>query len=401
MTAPTQTPKRPRQTAWGSRKALPLRWWFPLSMYAASRIIAAAYMLLAASHEHRSYSALATAWDGGWYRTIATAGYPASLPIGANGQVEQNAWAFPPGYPLLVRGVMDLTGLSFSAVAPALSLVLGAAAMVVLFALLEDAVSRFYACACVILTCTFMAAPVYQLAYAESMALLLVVSALLLLRKRRYVAVAALLLLLTLTRPVVIAFAPVVIAHGVSRWRRRASDPFPAKDRRAVVLLTGWCAATILAWPIIAGLATGDIFAWVKTQDAWRTSRIFGPGLGWPSSMLYYYGWTAVATLAVVVGLTLAIVLRRGARTWGPEIRVWALAYPAYLLLATIPGSSVIRWMVLAFPLMWPFPEPANSRSERTIQIIFIAGLAIVGLALQWVWVSSFVAATPPSVRYP
>lgn len=359
-------------------------------------------MLAAAGSAHRSgYADLATAWDGDWYRTIATSGYPSSLPLGADGLVGQNPWAFSPGYPLLVRAVMAITGLDFSFVAPTLSLLLGAAAMVVMFALLERAVSRFYACACVILTCTFMAAPVMQLAYAESLALLLVVSSLLLLRERRYLAVAALLLALALTRPVVLAFVPVVIAHGAGRWRGRASDPFPARDRRAVGLLAGWCVAATLLWPVLAGVVTGDALAWTKTHEAWRGAAQFSPGLGWPSSFLASYGWPALTLLVIIVALTLGIALRPGARAWGPELRCWIVAYPGYLLLASIPGPSVIRWLLLAFPLMWPFPEAAASTSERRFRVILIAVLVIVGLALQWVWVSTFVGSVAPSVRYP
>jgi hypothetical protein len=273
--------------------------------------------------------------------------------------------------------------------------------MVVLFVLLERTVSRFYACACVTLVCTFMAAPVFQLAYTESLSLLLLAGALLLLRERRYVAVAVLLVLLALTRPVVLAFIPVVIAHGVGRWHGRASDPFPPKDRRAVVLLTGWCIAAAALWPAIVGVSTRDPFAWVKTHEAWRSGPVYPPGLGWPASFLHDYGWWAIAMLGFIVLVTLGIALRPGARAWGPELRTWAISYPAFLILTTVPGSSAIRWLVLAFPLIWPFPEEATSTSERRFRVMFIGVLVLVGLVMQWVWVSSFLAAKTPSVWVP
>ena len=273
--------------------------------------------------------------------------------------------------------------------------------MVVIFVLMDRAVSRFSACATVLLSCTFMAAPVFQLAYAESLALLLLAGALLLLRERKYLFVAALLLLLALTRPVVLAFIPVVIAHGMARWRGRAAEPFSRNDQRAVFFLTAWCVAATGLWPAIVGLMTGDLFAWTKAFDAWRYEPQFAPGLGWPGSFLFHDGWPALVALALVVLLTLGIVLRPGARSWGPELRSWVVAYPGYLLLVTVPGPSVIRWLLLAFPLMWPFPERAATRSERRFRVIFIAGLAIVGLAMQWVWVSTFLGATAPSVRFP
>jgi len=403
MSAPTDALRRlAGQTRRGPGRRLPFQLWFPLGVYGVTGLIATAYILaVAGSVHHSGHADLATAWDGGWYRAIATHGYPATLPVGIDGHVEQNAWAFSPAYPMLVRGLMTVTSLDFSVVAPALSLVLGAAAMVVIFVLIERAAGRFCACACVILTCTFMAAPVFQLAYSDSMALLLLAGALLLLRERKYVAVATLLLLLALTRPVVIAFIPVVIAHGISRWRRQPTDPFPAKDRRAVALLTGWCIAATVLWPVIVAVGTRDVFAWTKTHEAWRTMPHFGPVVGWPASLFFNYGWPAPALLAVILILTLGIVLRPGAKAWGPELRSWAITYPGYLLLATVPGPSVIRWLLLAFPLMWPFPEAATTRSERRFRLIFIASLAVVGLVMQWVWVSSFLGATAPSDRYP
>lgn len=387
---------------WGRVWPLPFQLWFPLMVYGISRLITAAYMVAAADPAHRSgYADLATAWDGDWYRTIATTGYPSSLPVGVDGQVEQNAWAFSPAYPLIVRGLMAVTRLDFSVVAPTLSLALGAAAMVVIFFLLERAVSRFAAGATVVLSCTFMAAPVMQIAYADSLALLLVAGALLLLRERRYLAVAVLLLVLSLTRPIVLAFIPVVLAHGVSHWRARETDPFSRKDMNAVVCLAAFCIAATGLWPAIVGASTGDTFAWTKTHEAWRSGLHFSAGVGWPASFLSDFGWRGLATLAIVVLLGLGIALRSGAKAWGPELRSWSVAYPAYLLLVSVPGSSVIRWLLLAFPLMWPFPEVATTRYEQRFRVVFIAMMAIAGLVMQWVWVSTFLAAKAPSVWYP
>ncbi len=380
----------------------PFQLWYPLVVYGISRLITAAFMVAAPDSAHRSgYADLATAWDGGWYHTIATQGYPSALPLDVHGHIGPNPWAFSPAYPMIVRAFMAISGLDFSVVAPTLSLVLGAAAMVVIFVLMERAVSRFSACACVVLTCTFMAAPVLQLAYAESLALLLLAGALFMLRERKYVAVAALLLILALTRPVVLAFIPVVIAHGVGRWRGRGTDPFSRMDQGAVAFLTAWCVAATGLWPLIVASSTRNILAWSQTHEAWWTGPHFAPGLGWPASLLFNYGWPALAMLAFIVLLTLGIVLRPGAKAWGPELRSWSVAYPGYLLLATAPGPSVIRWMLLAFPLIWPFPEEATTWSERRFRILLIVMLAVVGLAMQWVWVSTFLASTAPSDHVP
>ena len=402
MTAATDVSGRLRRTLSRPGSRIPFQIWFPLGVYLLTRLVDAGFLIAAAAMTHRSgYGALATTWDGDWYRTIATTGYPSSLPVGADGQVAQNPWAFSPAYPMIVRGLMSITGLGFAVVAPTLSLVLGAAAVVVVFVLLERTVSRFYACACVLLLCTFMAAPALQIAYTESLALLLLASSLLLLRERRYLAVAALLLALALTRPVVIAFIPVVIAHGVSRLQGQPSDPFPKRDRRTVALLAGWCVTATALWPAIVAVGTRDVFGWTTTHEAWRTGPSTPAGLGWPATFLANNGWPALVLLAFVVLVTVGMTLRSGAEAWGPELRTWVIAYPAFLFLTTVPGPSVIRWLLLAFPLLWPFPEPAATPSEGRFRVGFVALLAIVGLVMQWVWVSHFLAAQMPSVWYP
>jgi uncharacterized membrane protein len=38
-------------------------------------------------------------WDAQWYWYIAVYGYPTTLPLGADGHVTQNSWAFLPVYP--------------------------------------------------------------------------------------------------------------------------------------------------------------------------------------------------------------------------------------------------------------------------------------------------------------
>ena len=46
-------------------------------------------------------------FDGSWYRNVAENGYPAELPRGEDGLVQQNAWAFFPLFPMLARGLMQ------------------------------------------------------------------------------------------------------------------------------------------------------------------------------------------------------------------------------------------------------------------------------------------------------
>ena len=108
-------------------------------MYALARGATALLLLQAAAHqgatpwagEHPSYAqTTGLFWDAGWYHRIADEGYPGELPVDAGGYVQQSAWAFFPLYPMLVRGLMAFTTLSWEVVAPTTSLLLGAGAVI-------------------------------------------------------------------------------------------------------------------------------------------------------------------------------------------------------------------------------------------------------------------------------
>src|SRR5690606_30203783 len=100
------------------------------------------------------------------------------------GAVTQNAWAFFPLYPGIVRLLSTVTGLGWTSVAPTLSLACGGAAMLVVHRLVARTGRLLTArrpglpLATVAVVSVFPSAPVLQVAYTESLALLLVASTL-------------------------------------------------------------------------------------------------------------------------------------------------------------------------------------------------------------------------------
>lgn len=392
--------------------------WYPLAVYAATRLIDALFILIAARHQialsgiidgyHLTlpsaaapgYATVASNWDGQWYLSIATNGYPTSIPRDAAGHVMQNEWGFYPVYPLLVGAIARITGLGFVVVAPLLSSLLGGLAVIALFRLISQTAGRFAAAATVLLACTYMAAPAMQIAYTESLALLLICTALLLLRNQRYGWLIPVLVTLALTRAVALAFVPVLVVHGISRYRRRSEEPFPVPDQWRVVGVVCLAIAATGLWPAIAAVATGDSSAYVQTMSSWGSTGELRVLIQFPKVIWTEEGAVGVALLVFVIGWVTSIVLRNGAAAWGPEIRAWAGFYPLYLLLATAPGTSNIRHLFLAFPLFWPFPEDVTSRSDRRRRTGIVVILAICGLVTQWVWISQFlVVASPPGGR--
>src|SRR5690242_1527868 len=144
---------------------MPYGVWFPLAVFAATRAVDALLIVAASPHQvaliardpsyhlnypspaDPGYSLIAANWDGQWYRRIAAVGYPLHLPVGPDGHVSMNTWAFYPLYPLAVALVSRLSGVAFTAVAPVLSLALGAVAVLCLYRLLRGTTSRFTASA--------------------------------------------------------------------------------------------------------------------------------------------------------------------------------------------------------------------------------------------------------------
>jgi hypothetical protein len=409
----TARPADFRRLAEVSRSASLRGVWFALSVYALSRLFTVMVVMIAGRHQiaipasvpayHSSvptgsapgYWTIMTNWDGQWYRDIATHGYPAGLPRDVTGSVVQNAWGFYPLYPLLVGGLMWVTGLGFTVVGPAVSLVLGAAAVVVLFRLVQDALGVTAARTATVLTCTFMSAPALQTAYTESLALLLLCSTLLLLRRRRYVWTALTIVLLALTRNVVLAMAPVILLHGAVRWRARADDEFTTRDRLTLGGLVALCVASTAVWPGIAAVVTGHLSTYTQTMSAW------GGELGvlgaWPRMFWAIAGPAGLFLFVVLLLLLIVLLARPDPRRWGPELWGWAVAYPAYLLLAAAAGASTPRHLLLAFPLslfvvdlLRRLPSPV---ARAWVIVVTVGG----GLALQWVWVSTFLVVTDPA----
>lgn len=391
--------------------------WFPLAVYLATRLIDAILIVFAARHQialprgatglagykiwepspaSPGYGSVASNWDGQWYFSIATRGYPTTIPRDAAGHALQNQWGFYPVYPLLVGAVMRITGLAFTVVAPLLSFLLGAAAVTVMFRLVRQSLGRFAASATVLLVCTYMAAPAMQIAYTESLALLLLCTALLLLRNRRYGWLIPVLVTLALTRAVALAFLPVLVVHGISRWRRRSPDPFPVTDRWRVAGLACLAIAVTGLWPAIAAVTTGDPRAYTQTMSSWGTTGNLRVLVEFPAFAWVEWGPMGLMALIGILALIATIVLRRGAGAWGPEVRAWAGFYPLYLLLATAPGTSNVRHLFLAFPLMWPFPDEATSETKHRGRTAMVVILVICGLVTQWVWISQFLVLTGP-----
>lgn len=388
-------------------------WWVQvLAVHGLARAVSGAVLLVVAQTQaatpwtpaspgYLQYTGLM--WDASWYRQVAEHGYPAELPRGPDGAVVQNAWAFLPLFPLLVRGVATATGGPWEVVAPLTATVLAGVAMLVLHRLVTAVAERAgrprldgqrLALATVALVTTSAAAPVLQVAYSESLALLLLAGVLLALVRERYLTAAGLVLLLGLTRPVALAAGVAVLAHLVARLRARA-DGRPAWSVAGPVVGVGAVTAVSgVLWLVVAGVVTGVPDAYTRTQAAWRGTGDVVPVRAWFDVAQWLLGGWGVPVLALLVGLAVAAVLSGPVRALGPELQGWAAGYLAYLLVVVEPGTSLVRFGLLAFPLAGGLAAWTLARRRPGA---WLGALVATGLVAQVAWVALLWRLVPPS----
>jgi hypothetical protein len=383
-----------------------------LGLFALTRVWTTAVLLSAAARQPASYWADAAPsywvfvgrfWDAAWYETIAEQGYPAVLPTGADGAVLQNAWAFFPLFPFLVRLLVLVTGGPWEVVAPVTATLLAAGAVVLIAELVESqARARGYptprslALGTVLLVGVFPSSVALQLAYTESLSLLLIALTLSLLVRRRYAGAALAVLALGFSRAVALPMVVVVGVHLIARWRahRAGRETLTRADVVRLAALGVAAAAAGVAWPTICGLVTGSADAYVRTQAAWRGSFSSAPVVPWFEMASYLFGPPGFVAVAVVVAVVVAIGSSRAAGVAGPELRAWGLAYPAWLLLVAFPQTSVFRFLLLAFPLGTATIALAPTRFRvGLIAVLFAAGQAVWVL---WLWQITTPTAWPP-----
>ena len=342
---------------------------FLLVTYGLSRVAVLVAMLVAATwfqtpagvgHLEPTVGDIFRLWDSKWYAEIAQGGYPLPLPVDPDtSRLTYSAWAFYPGFPLVVRALM-VTGLPFTVAAVGLNLVLGAVAVVLvwqafrfaLHAAPQPARERLSLVAAA-LWCFYPATGVLMMPYTEALACVLVAMALLQLMRRHYAAVGAIALVLGFTRGVAPALAAAALAHLVIRWREdrlAGVDPLRGQRLTAAVML-GATAVSAVAWPVLVGVVSGLPRAFFDVQAAWGQQPDRGPFVLWVTWAWDERGLFGVAVLVALVGTYIALVLGRHGRWLAIELRTWALAYPLYLMAVVRPITSMWRFLLLDFPI--------------------------------------------------
>ena len=347
-------------------------WWaWVLAIYSASRVVTTSILMAFAAQQPRNpwteaspgYLDFARLWDGHWYWIIAAVGYPDEIPRDADGLAQENAWAFMPVYPMLVRAGLALTGggaaTDFAAVAVTISVVAGGAAALFFHALLRRWMSAGAAMLGTALFCVAPLSPIYQVAYAEALHLALLFLALLLVLERRWVPLAPVVTVMALTRPSGLAFALLLALVWLGRWWRARGgiEPFGMRERVTLLSVTAVAGFAGLAWPGIVALATGDFLGYTDTELAWRRPYIgdvhLVPFTPWWQGAQWWLD-DVLGPVALVALLLLAVCsfALPAMRRMPIELRFWVVAYSLYLLAVFFPRSSTFRLLVPLAPVL-------------------------------------------------
>lgn len=378
-------------------------WWLSvLAVYAASRLVSTGILLHFASRQRANawtaaqpdYLDFARLWDGHWYWIIAAGGYPDAIPRDEAGLATENAFAFMPVYPFVVRGVMVFTGLEFAAAAVAVSVVAGAVAALLFHRLMRTWLDGRAALLATALLCLAPVSPILQVAYAESLHLAMLVGALLLLLERRYAPLAVLVTIMALTRPSGLAFALALALILAWRWRRdrRAIEPFPVRERIELAVVTVIAGLAGLAWPGIVALLTGDLTGYTDTELAWRRPYVgpveLVPFTAWWQGARWWLGDVAgpVALALVLVAAAASLALPQ-MRRMPVALRCWIVAYAVYLLAVFFPQSSTFRLLLPLATVLGAIAAGALGVRPRWLRTALVAVLLAASVAGQYGWV--------------
>ncbi|WP_241985848.1 MULTISPECIES: hypothetical protein [Cryobacterium] len=388
---PASVPVAVRPSRWrDGHRATP--WWARVTViWAASRVVTTTLVLLLANVQGANawtaaspgYAAFANMWDARWYNIVAISGYPAALPLTAEGQVAESAWAFMPGYPVAVRLLMALSGLPWDVVTVFVSLSFSLGTALLFYRLMRGVLDPSAALFSVVLLCVAPLSPVLQFGYAESMYLFWLTLALLLLIERRYVLLFPVIAVMGLTRPSALAFALAVGLHVAHRWLTRAKDPFPLGERMLAASVAGFSALAGVAWPVIVWMVTGSITAYTDTELAWRAPYIgyqeLVPFTAWFQSGVWWLGMPLGIVVVVVLIVAFGgILFLPAVRRLGIDLRFWLASYGLYLLAVFFPQSSTFRLLMPMFPLLGAIAQPRNPWYRTGVVLVCIAG--------QWGW---------------
>ncbi len=347
-----------------------------------------------------SWSEHLTFWDSGWYARIHREGYPVVLPVGLNGTVAQNSWAFMPLLPMLA-GLLTWTGWSFYVCAALVAIAASAGAALAMDRWLSPRVGPTASAWAVALVWSSPCAAILQVPYAESLGLLLTALVLWQAGRHRFLMCVPLVALAAFSRPIGVPLAAALglwwaweaaCARGVlpESWTSAllpGTRRLTAAQRLHLLILTLLACLSALAWPAIAWAATGRADAYTATETSWRSGSL-APFVPWLIRGQWWVGaHLSLILVAMVLVLTALMLSAPALRRLGPAPWFWCLAYILYLLAFFDPTSSLLRLLLPLAPAAWAAADCVRGLRGR----LALAAGGVIGQLfwVSWVWDAS------------
>jgi len=321
-------------------------------------------------------SSMAQRWDGFWFTYIARHGYPRGLftpgLAGVHGRYSE--WAFLPGYPLLVRGVHDITYLSYGVAAITINLVLGLLVAVAAWHLFAEVADPRTADRASWLFWFFPGSVVASLAYSEPLFLLAAAVCLLALLRGRWEIAGIAALVGGATRATGVA---LVVACAVA--------VVPALRRRQWRALTAVALAPLglVGFFLYGWQRTGDPLIWRDAEGLWHQG--FDVSAGLRQEVVHSFTGTAATADAetfVLLGLVflagVGIAVLRGQRLPAP-----LAAYVIVTLFLSLGDSRVgarprFVWAMLPLFVIVARAVPPRWRAAPLTTIATLLPLAAI-----------------------
>lgn len=323
-------------------------WWRPLAIptlfYAASRVVNLVGIAVAARWNGQSFGSEIRRWDSAWFLKAATLGYPHYLPV-HHGRVVSSTIAFFPLFPLTVRGLADITGLTPVTAGLTLSLLTGLTATLAVWAVVDHYASRRIANRAAAAFAFFPGSFVFGMIYSDGLVLTLVALSLLALLQRRWLAAGVLGALATASAPASLMLIPAGAWAAVRALRRDG-------QKRAILgpVLTP---VGFLAYQVWTYLRTGHANAWTLTErQAWHSYLwLKFPVVIVERAVAHPFAHLKVTEI-FLGALFSAVALALLARHRPPAVvAIFAVASIA-LVVFTTPLGARPRMILWAFPLV-------------------------------------------------
>ncbi len=317
----------------------------PAVIYLASRALAWATLAVTTIFTHVSLAGEIDRWDSRWFIRAARFGWPNQLPH-HHGHVAPNTIAFLPLFPLNIRWLSHLTGLSLLGAGVLITSVSGLTAMIAVWMLIRAYTDQGSADRGTLLLAMFPGSFVLSMIYSEGLVITFVAFGILALMRRRWLLAGVLGMLATATTPIALAFEISCLwcayreVRGTRNWRALLAP---------VLTPIGFLAYQAWLW-----VHTGSPSAWRLTErGGWKSypsivyaAHTVGIFLRNPIATNKTDDLLYVGTVITVIGAVVAI----RSRLPMPMLLYGLVA--AGMAFMSAPVGLRPRFIFLAFPLI-------------------------------------------------